>query len=266
MHHPLFNLIPPIVRARDYYLYDRSGRRFLDFYQDNGRALIGHRPSGLNKTVKSVLSKGLVASYPSGYHYRLIKALSALFPQCGEFRYYVSSTPVYEVLIRYGFHGEPNDLPDPVLEDVSRANISLWRPFLSEKTVNIPVVVPILPFSLGTGITVFCFHTRPEPELPPSDAVPAVLLAGLCKSVYLCIKHIHAVDTAVWEQFDAPFWRREGPYLKPVCEEADYPDMFRDFLAHNIILSPFFPGPSVIPGVFTEGDIKGLRQLRRNYP
>ena len=48
--------IPPVRRARDYHIYDESGRRYLDFYQDGGRAVLGHRPPNVAKTLKNVLA------------------------------------------------------------------------------------------------------------------------------------------------------------------------------------------------------------------
>lgn len=50
--------VPLIRRARGYFLYTPDGRRFLDFYQDNGRAVLGHRSSGMQQVIKSTVSKG----------------------------------------------------------------------------------------------------------------------------------------------------------------------------------------------------------------
>ena len=38
-----------ISRAKDMYLYDLDGNRFLDLYLENGKLLFGHRPKNLGK-------------------------------------------------------------------------------------------------------------------------------------------------------------------------------------------------------------------------
>gem|GEM_PF-134293 len=71
-------LLPPIRRAREFYLYDHRGRRYLDLAQNGGRAILGHRPNRLSTRLKNVLSSGLLAELPSVYGPRLERAVARL--------------------------------------------------------------------------------------------------------------------------------------------------------------------------------------------
>ena len=77
-----------IRRARGYFLYTADGRRFLDFYQDNGRALLGHRVQGMQRVIKSTVSRGLLAPYPSVYGGRVERMVRKMFPSAGTVRVY----------------------------------------------------------------------------------------------------------------------------------------------------------------------------------
>ena len=70
----------PIHRAREYRLYDRKGRRYLDLWQSGGRALLGHRPKRTLALVKGVLSQGSNAGLPSVYEDHLLDCLRRLIP------------------------------------------------------------------------------------------------------------------------------------------------------------------------------------------
>ena len=72
--------LPLIHRARGYRLYGAEGRRYIDFYQDGGRALLGHRPAGWTRIVKSTGNRGLFASYPSRFAGKARRAALSLFP------------------------------------------------------------------------------------------------------------------------------------------------------------------------------------------
>src|SRR6056297_3731235 len=80
--------IPPVRRARGYYLYSYEGKRILDFYQNKGAAVLGHRPKNLSLHIKNLISKGLWADYPSVESARLLKKLHEVFPNFKSFRWY----------------------------------------------------------------------------------------------------------------------------------------------------------------------------------
>jgi glutamate-1-semialdehyde aminotransferase len=57
----LLDEIPPIRRARGFRLYDGAGRRYLDLWQADGNAILGHRGAGMVTAVKAALDRGLAA-------------------------------------------------------------------------------------------------------------------------------------------------------------------------------------------------------------
>jgi hypothetical protein len=259
----LFSKIPTVRRAREYYLYDTKGRRFLDLFQQNGRALMGHRPHAVYKEMKNVLSRGLAAGYPTVYERRFLKALSELFPNYRDFRYYSSWEKARKIVEQYRGTRIPEPIFDPAIEELSGVDVALWRPFTETEQNGAEILIPILPFSMDPEITIVCFKSTIRKRIPASDRISGVLLAGLSRSIYACIKHMRTVDTETWHVFDVPIWKRRGPYLCAVCSSEEYTEIFERFLQHRMVLSPLYPGPSIVPAVFTEGDITLLKTLRK---
>src|SRR6056297_2680366 len=72
--------IPVIRRARGYRLYDTHGNRYIDFYQNAGAAMNGHRPDGALRIFKATAAKGLWAEYPTVWKGRLERQFRQLFP------------------------------------------------------------------------------------------------------------------------------------------------------------------------------------------
>ncbi|HAF86106.1 MAG TPA: glutamate-1-semialdehyde aminotransferase, partial [Sphaerochaeta sp.] len=92
--------MPIVVRARSFYLYDRYGLRYVDFFQNHGRAILGHRPDILQRSLKSTASRGLISEYPSVFEGRLEKLLARLFPDYVDFRLYADDHVVRQVAIK----------------------------------------------------------------------------------------------------------------------------------------------------------------------
>ncbi len=256
---------PRIKRARDYYLYDDRGTRYLDCYQNGGLALLGHRPQKVLHEMKNVLSRGLLADYPSIYDYRLLKSLETLFPDYPEIRWYDSYektlTRLHELDILTmgeGLEEEQPILVDPAfLEegDTVRTKIARYRPFLESATQNVSTIVPILPFPARLGITVVCSRERNASALPPSDQISPMFSAALTRTVYDLLSYRESVEKTVWCRFETEFWKRNGPYLVPHCGAGRYPVLFQQMMENKMLISPSPDVPSIVPAAFTEGDI-----------
>ncbi|MDA8409899.1 MAG: hypothetical protein M0001_05840 [Treponema sp.] len=80
--------LPPIGRARFWRLYAEDGRRFLDFWQDGGRGILGARHPKLGLGLKATIDRGLDRPLPSRLDARLAKAALALAPGMGALRMY----------------------------------------------------------------------------------------------------------------------------------------------------------------------------------
>lgn len=74
---------PFILRAKEYYLYDEKGKRYLDLYVGGGRYALGHRLPHRLQMIKNILSKGLFSHYPhdSFFEKRILKVCEQYFSQ-----------------------------------------------------------------------------------------------------------------------------------------------------------------------------------------
>lgn len=118
----LLRELPQIRRARDFHLYAAGGERFLDLYQNSGRAVLGHRPNSVAKELKNALSQGVIAELPSRFEGQVTKAIARLIP----------SHPRVQLLCA-------SRLP---------AHYRVWRPFWPEANTGgdgMPDRTPLLP-------------------------------------------------------------------------------------------------------------------------
>jgi hypothetical protein len=255
------DMLPIIHRARGYRLYDRT-RRYVDFWQENGHAILGHRPGRVRLEIKQQLDRGLLAAYPNRSSYRLLKALSALLPARQSFRWY-SSFDRCRLFIE-DLLGTPfgDRLPDPALGERSN-DVMLWRPWLSEKSNSSRVVVPVLPMPGTSWLSFVAVADVLPDEFHPSDPVSPVCSSSVSAAIFELIAKLKGFDDSGWGYFDSALWIRRGPYLSLRCEEPDFRALFRDFLSHGMILAPDWRSPSIIPGSYDPGEVKPIRQLEQ---
>lgn len=246
MSDSLIRLLPPLKRARDFYLYDQKGNRYLDLYLDGGRALCGHRPNGLSNTLKNTISRGLFASYPSVYNNRLERILSQSFPEYsfrGIYRSLESFQTVYGQNIRFD---------DPAIRDEIGEAV-LWRPYLPVPGGSSMIAVQF-PYPGVDSLAVLSKN-----ELPPSDLISPVIEAGLVRSWFDLKNKMKDEEQSVWSTLDETgHWLRKGPYLKPICSEEEYMDLFRLYLKNKILISPYYGKPSILAVHVKEGVLKGI--------
>jgi len=244
----LIDSMPPIKRARDFYLYDTKGDRILDLYLDNGRAISGHRPAGLSLAVKNVISRGLYASYPSIYTDRLLKLLKKEFPQFKEFGLYISEMSFLKSL------KETREFTDPLTAS-GNLEFQYWRPYIKigEECRNLLMHFPF------PGSDVIAVLSVDENALPESDIIPPYILAGLIRTYYDLKKRMEIADENSWLFFDdTHHWTRTGPYLLPKCSEEEYEKLFQLYLKSDILISPYFNRPSICAVDLYAGSLKKL--------
>lgn len=257
----LYELIPSIKRARDYRLYDYKGNRYLDLYQNNGHALLGHRPVGLTKIIKNTISKGLIYDLPSIYQKRLKKELAKEFNQYKSF--YIFNSMEYALKIIYEtFNIKPDRISEPLMDKVSQ--IAYYRPFLPDEVKkelfsNAGILIPILPFSLGGSPVIVCTKNKAENlvEIPVSPFI----LAGTLKSIYNLKKTVlHQYEINI----NSKYWIKKGIYLIPKLKPDKYKKIFNVFLHNNILISPDHKMPSILPGIASSGEIKKIIGIFNN--
>ncbi len=246
--------IPVIRRANGFFLYTAGGDRLLDFYQDNGRAVLGHRLDGMQRIIKSTVSKGLMAPYPAGREKKVLKALSGLFPGAVSFGVYPEKEDLYRALSRMsGIPGENIVLSDPLTED--SGSISLWRPFLGNSRNNAPVEVPVLPSPGGIIPYVAVVY---EKSIDPGEfrGISPFLLEILNRTVHLLSGTVMPEDPGHYSRFDSSLWYRKGPYLVFRVKGKRYELLYSKALEAGILLPPSSGIPGIIPLRYEDGQVK----------
>ena len=249
--------LPNVRRARGYRLYDHGGRRYLDLFQDNGRAITGHRPAKMILEIKNLLSRGQIAAYPSVHTAQARRALETLVPEAAAVRIFSSPERALSA-VRAHFGGDLtfDDIVDPALGRLRSGRAAYWRPFVDMDEIDAPVLLPVLPVATPPAAVSVVFRERPGDGVPESDMCSPVSVAALKRSIYDLLAYVEACDRSQWERFDAySLWTRRGPYLSLNVAESDFVILHADFMAHGLVISPCFPGPSIIPGEYSAGEL-----------
>lgn len=252
--------IPPVRRARGFRLYAVTGQRFLDLYQDGGRAVLGRRPEGVSRELKALASRGLSGDVPSVYGARLAAALRRLLPGMRSCRIASSRETALRLASLYlGRTVGEGDLPDPAVAAPGAAReVSLWRPYLPPAfEPAAEVLLPVLPFGAAGAPSAVCFRGDPPDGFPPSETPSPLLLAACVRALYNLSDR---PAPAWWEgAADPDLWERRGPYLAARCAEGEYGERRRAALARGVLLHPRWPGPSILPAEASEGEQAALR-------
>ncbi len=258
--------MPQIRRSREYHLYDFAGKRYLDLFLDDGRALLGHRPPGIPLELKNTFSKGLCAPYPSVYEQRFYRGLGVLFPEYDDFRVYRNLERVRMIFHEHGITGTGRGISNPPFDSPGKNMAAFWRPFLPEpegKAYSLPgnpgYVIPVLPCPGNFYPVPVCVKKKEGNDLPRSDSVSPALLSALTRSIYELEKFSRQYNEDLWKRFPAPFWERKGPYLL-LRQGNELPELFRKCLGNGILIPPDDRSPGIIPASWTEGEVTFLQE------
>ena len=263
-HHDfsLLRLAPTVLRARDFRLYTRDGRRLVDLWQNGGGAILGHTPPSLLREIKNTASRGLYAPFPHFLEGRFIKALSRIFPG-RVFRIYAA--PVH--YLENSSHMEAQ-------------RVALWRPFVDSAVPlavpdTHPVLIPVVPGihgwrgGLPLGLCVLAIDPDFEgiTTLPPGDFLPPVLLAAATRGLYDLIAAAchrakpvyHRIEKALK---DSP-WQRRGIYLtlRDSPSQDEWAALFGQFLKAGFLLPPVSYQPVILPGILSPGEEAKLAEM-----
>ena len=257
--------MPIVVRARSFYLYDRYGVRYIDFFQNHGRAILGHRPELMQRAIKSTVSRGLVSEYPSVFEGRLEKLLAKLFPDYSGFRMYDDPDVVEKVAMRVS----KDVIYDPACSPIeANCAVSYWRPYLEVGGADSVLLFPILPFPGSFIPQVVCIKDQAlADELPPSDCVSPLLLDLLIKATASLIQSVNSVET-VAKRRDNPLsglFETRGPYGMTNLSESRYREFAQEALRLKVVLPPSPDVPFIVPGEYSKGDVEMFLKLARQY-
>jgi hypothetical protein len=267
--------VPLIRRARGFRLYDLQGRRYLDLYRDGGGALLGHRSGTAVTQMKSVLSQGLASPVPSVWEARLVRMIAAMFPGHGTVRLFSSRSRALDaVSCCIGMRVDLADLHDPALGAAppARPRASLWRPFLPDADPGAaawPAILPVLPLTVCEAPAPVCFAGLAGRGVPDSDGIPGFVLAGAFSALAQLKRcgEAFAVNPVVRRAIDASRgWARTGPYVRATFGPDAFSRVFGEFLRAGVLLSPTYPGPSILPGDCSPGEARLLARLFSTIP
>ncbi len=246
--------VPSIRRARGYFLYTADGRRFLDFYQDNGRALLGHRVQGMQRVIKSTVSRGLLAPYPSVYGERVERMVRKLFPSAGTVRVYRNRERLF-CAAAAACHKPLSHvkIDDPLSH--RRGEVMLWRPFLPDQPKDVPFLVPVFPFP-GDFAPPVIIASDPQAELPPSDVISPFLSDALVKVISELSGRLSDLPEDDLSCFDSSSWERRGRYLVFNMEQDAYRSLYIKALSAGIFLPPSADLAGIIPLEYEPGQVR----------
>jgi hypothetical protein len=274
---PLLKKLPPLSRARGCRLYTADRRRLVDLWLYGGRALLGHTPLGLLKTLKNTASRGLLAPLPHRDLYRLERALEKLFPgRIG--RIYRDGASLNRAL-EQARRTRP-DLWEPFPEEsggpgetLNPAGKLLWRPFWDPVNAlafpqEKPLFIPVLPLPWMNAPETVILSPGMETALPPSDLIPPLILAALGRTVYDLIaagktektgKNRGAIELP--HDRDFPLWKRQGIYILFTGSAALYENLFTRFLEGGFLLPPEPELPAIPASGLSPGETARLVSL-----
>jgi hypothetical protein len=263
----LYSLVPRIKRARDYYLYDYDGKRYVDLYLGNGSCILGHKALRQTTILKDVLSKGLLTDLPSMYMKRLENALASLFP---EYKSFIIGASIDEVLDHVkestGADLKKTDIYDPLFpgHGDSKAPISVWRPFFVEEAQKSDAILPVLPFSISNNPSIVCLKQEIKQRF--AYHISPFILAGLTRALYDLNKYKKPDWLSDILKAVPGRWDSRGIYLIPLFDQITYEEIFPKFLSEGYLLSPNYPGPSILPAEISKGELQKMLSLFRTIP
>lgn len=266
---PPYNM-PLVVRAREYHLYDRYGRRYVDFYQNHGRAILGHRPDGMIQAIKGTVARGLVADYPTVHLGRLVKIVEQLLSGYRVVRLYNGKRHTVEALHSvFGSGDDPLVIADPALGDtVAGQAVALWRPFLADSEVNAEVLIPILPFPGNFVCELVCVRDDTvADQLPPSDTISPLVLDLMVKATGALLRlgeekrqrFFHR--TAIHELLD----RTNGPYGTTGLGADRYGEFCTAALDAGVVLPPTQSSPIIVPPELSAGEMARFLPVAQQF-
>jgi len=263
--------IPIISRARAYRLYTQKGSRIVDMYQNNGATILGHRALNLTKTIKNVISRGLISAMPSLFAKRLERNLLSIFKDYKSIRIYNSIQLLLQMASDYSMVtiNEENIFDPGIFPTDSVYNgISYWRPFLppdkEENILQSKLLIPILPFSICGIPQILCFKEDIK-EKYPSSMISPFILAGAINSLHNLGKFDN-YESNLAKDIDPEYWHLNNIYISPKFDEEIYTIVYERFLSEGVLLSPHYPGPSIIPSELSYNEKEKIQKLFFTYP
>ena len=275
MKRDLLDRLPVINRARDFRLYTCSGQKIMDFYQDGGNAVLGHRIPGLSLSMKQSIEKGVLFPCRTRYDSRLKKAVELLAGKEIFYSVYQGEEALFSGLGRDipQFFPEDNEKSINIYQDISKnqendaqeisgrnlpdRDTVFWHPFsgdsIEELLEKYQFVVPVIPFP---GTLSPRMVLSKSSSLPANGRVSPVALAAFITAVYSLINSpcdLHKIWASEEAQVSR-LWSRKGIYLIPQYKDNFHEKIFINLLDKGYLISPDYNVPSILPGKISKGE------------
>jgi len=236
-----------IKRARGTYLYTEKGVRLTDLYEEGGRAILGWGGGAAFTMFKNVLERGITGSFNTDFTPRVSKAVSSLLASERKVFCFTSEASSRTAATALGFQ-----------------TVSLWRPWnqdgINWSNEDCVLLEPPLPWTKSVYLLCVSLEALKSDNLEVhEDIIPAPLAAAVTRAIYDMIKVLQEREEKNWFLYDTvltKYWTRKGPYLYPKISEKDYESFVLHCLDCNLVISPYYEVPSIVPfgvdkGVFT---------------
>lgn len=232
-----------VQRARGCFLYTKSGIRLTDLYREGGRAILGWHTGAAFTHFKNIMNRGATGSFITDARMRLVKSLCALLN---------SERRVYVV------YGKENAIGTAA--KLSQSGVDFWRawnPAESDWSAKDAVIVAP-PLAWAEDIFFVCIKLPNEERQEPFDFsdrlkgrnLPSPLCAAITRAIYDLIAKVQVMSEKDWFIYDKiliRYWERKGPYLFPKIPEGEYENFILHCLDSEIVISPDYNTPSIVP-------------------
>lgn len=84
---PYTNLPMYLSKAEGAYLYDVTGKQYLDYFMGHGAVLLGHKRPEIEKAIQKVFETGVLAEFDSAMTIELAKMITEIIPCAERVRY-----------------------------------------------------------------------------------------------------------------------------------------------------------------------------------
>lgn len=230
-----------IKRARGFYLYTEKTVRLTDMYLEGGCAVLGWRAGNARLMLKNDLNRGFTGTYSNAFPKQLGNALKKLYSAYTRF-VQITSDEKYS----------------HILNDAGTDHIPLLRPWSDCGEPEIAEVLVPFPWK---PYRIFAFKNTANIT---SDSVPSPLEKAVTRAFYDLIAEIPIRTEevlSVYDKYTDSFWERKGIWLFPKVAEADYPAFFAACLDRQLLISPYYGIPSVVPFSVNDGDMAKLKTI-----
>lgn len=276
----LLETLPVVRRARGWRLYGADNSRILDMYLDGGRSVTGRRNGASGRLEKECVDRGLDSSFPTFWKRRLEKEILAWLPGYARARFFVSETEALLALadkdadvtgrLRAGnsFSDALRSFANSVFVE---APFSEYRTDLAKDPASCAfgggLAVTILPLAPAWSLGVILEKEKIEEwgDQASTAPIPTIRLAAAARALSdfaAFAKDFGEKKWAAMDPFIAGLFLRSGPWLYPAYPREEHALVFAACLKKNILISPDYDLPSLIPGEFDAGEVSPLKSIR----